>query len=250
MTGGKRSYIGTHRRSRKRNKSSPLVKTSPKTSKPLQKDSDSDCELIQEITEGECSTESGSDNECQSQLLLKTLVGITPPVSTSLTTNMQNPEHSQAAPGFGSEPGETQSIGQPQMINPILFSQSMNVPTPQQQPQLLTYQGPLQHPAMQPMPAMLGLSDQDVIRVAQLVKSMLHDEINQIVELKVSAVITALKTSKLGARGLMTSKLGVRGLRMRSLCSSQNMMTLISIPEECVCVFLVLQNQKMKMLIS
>ena len=184
----------THRRSRKRNKSSPLVQTSPKKSKPPQKDSDTDCELIQEITEGECSTESGSDNECQSQSLLKTPVGIKSPVSTSPTTTMQNPEHSQAAPGSGSEPGETQSIGQPQMINPILFSPSMNVPTPQHQSQLLTYQGPLQHPAMQPMPVMPGLSDQDVIRVAQLVKSMLHDEINQVVELKVSAVTMALQT--------------------------------------------------------
>ncbi|MEW8544979.1 MAG: hypothetical protein AB2693_15750 [Candidatus Thiodiazotropha sp.] len=109
----------------------------------------------------------------------------------------QNPDYSQVAPGSGSDSGDTQtqtqtqSAGQPSMMNPVLFSPSMSMATPQHQQHLLAFPGPVQHP---PMHAMPGLTDQDFIRIAQLVKTMLHDEINQIVDLKVSSATAALQT--------------------------------------------------------
>ena len=50
-----------HRGSRKKNKSSPLVQSSPKKLKPPQTDSNSDLDIIQDITETEGSTDSGSE---------------------------------------------------------------------------------------------------------------------------------------------------------------------------------------------
>lgn len=104
------------RQSRKRNKSSPLVQSSPKKSKPHQADSDTDSELIQEISETECSTESESETESQS-------VPKTPTAAT-----MQNPDfsqdYSQVASGLGpdSQGTPTGNMSQSSMMNPVLFS--------------------------------------------------------------------------------------------------------------------------------
>lgn len=193
----------TRRRNRKRNKSSPLVQSSPKKSKSHQTDSDTDHEPVQDITEAESSTELESDNESQSQSILKTPVSVKPLESTDLNTTMQNLDSSLVIPGSGSNSGETQTqtqnISQAQMMNPVLFSSQMNLPNSQQQPQLLAYQGPLQHPVISTavssaMPAASGLSEQDVIRIAQLVKSMLHEEITQIVQINVTSATAALQT--------------------------------------------------------
>ena len=69
------------------------------------------------------------------------------------------------------------------VMDPNVLHSQMNVgmPVPQQQ---FTFSDPMHHS---------GMSEQDILRVAQLVKSMLHDEIDKIVEVRVATESESLK---------------------------------------------------------
>lgn len=186
-----------HRRSRKRNKSSPLVQSSPKKSKPPQADSNSD--IIQDITEAEGSTDPGSeielDSDTGSQTHLKTPANdlkttFTEP-STMQAVQASDPCPSQPASevDLASQGPIPQNINQPPMISPVIYSSQMSMPNTQQPQQLLAFQSPLPHPA----PCMPGLTEQDLVRVAHLVKSILHEEIDLIVEARVNSATEPLK---------------------------------------------------------
>ena len=188
-----------HRRSRKRNKSSPLVQSSPKKSKPPQADSNSDLDIIQDITEAEGSTDSGSEPELDSDTGSQThLKSPTTDLKTTLTESStmqatQASDHclSQHASGvdLASQGSIPQNINQPPMVSPVIYSSQMSMPNTQQPQQLLAFQSPLPHPA----PCMPGLTEQDLVRVAHLVKSILHEEIDLIVEARVNSATEPLK---------------------------------------------------------
>lgn len=216
----------TRNKSRKRNKSSPLVEASPKKTKQhnspqqVRSELDTDSKSIQKITEGGSSTE--SETEVASQPLLKTpatnstatavsesvaepltvtdtSASVSPvspvsPVSSVNTTpgaTMQSPDHTLSnQPDYstpmnaGDSIQASQSVGQPSFLNPMLFGTPVNIPN---MPNMMAFQGPSQ-------PAMPGLSEQDIIRVAVMVKQMLHQEISEIVTIKVDSATQSLKS--------------------------------------------------------
>ena len=199
----------TRRKARKRNKSSPLVQGSTKKSKNykspqhLQSFSATDCDYVSNIIEAE-----GSESDSQS--LSKTVEprGHTSSNTTSTATVvataiMLSPDHTQQSQSILGAPLEVTAedatiaiqplnISQPAFINPTVLDSPINMST-HQQPQMLTLQGPQTTPYTTMMP---GLSEQDVIRVASMVKQMLHQEIDQIVQIKVDNATQSL-TSEL-----------------------------------------------------
>lgn len=220
----------TRYRSRKRNKSSPLVEASPKKTKqynsPRQEQPELDVNSISinKIAEGDSTSESESDGASQS--LLKTSAtnntaitvsasvaeslantvtstsdsasaSVSPvsSVNTTLSATMLSPYHTQPNQPDYSTPlnaGDSiqdgmqasQNAGHANFMNPMLFGTPVNIPN---MPNMMAFQGPSQ-------PAMSGLSEQDIIRVAVLVKQMLHQEISEIVTIKVDSATLSLKS--------------------------------------------------------
>ena len=212
------------RRSRKRNKSSPLVQTSPKKTKQYRSprfiQSDSGSEIDKKSTTGiiEASSESESEAESEvkfvSQSLLKTPAiteaKLNPDTTSSIpvseadsteanASTMQSPYYSQQTQqtqqsqpdhgtpyNIGDSAQGSQSINQPGFINPMLLGTPMNMSN------MMALHGPPS--AIPAMPAMPGLSEQDVIRIAAMMKQMLQQEITQLVDLKVNSATESLKS--------------------------------------------------------
>ena len=189
--------VNKRTRQRKRNKSSPLVESSPKKTKNLQESNEF------QVLNSESDLETRSQS--QSQLLLQTPANREPtdPVTLPLPPSpsspvtgqsvlhqtMQDPDfvtqdqiHSHNGPGPGPGPVMGQdaygSQSQPAMINPIYGSQFPQQPPPQ----MMGYQ-----------PAAASISEFDMIKIAKLVKSMLRDEISEQVKLKVEDETKSLK---------------------------------------------------------
>ena len=212
------------RKSRKRNKSSPLVQTSPKKTKQYRSprfiQSDSGSEIDKKSTTGiiEASSESESEAESEvkfvSQSLLKTPAiteaKLNPDTTSSIpvseadsteanASTMQSPDYSQQTQqtqqsqpdhgtpyNIGDSAQGSQSINQPGFINPMLLGTPMNMSN------MMALHGPPS--AIPAMPAMPGLSEQDVMRIAAMMKQMLQQEITQLVDLKVNSATEFLKS--------------------------------------------------------
>ena len=218
----------TRYRSRKRNKSSPLVEASPKKTKQYKSPRQEQPELdvnsisINKISEGDSTSESESDGASQS--LLKTSAtyntattvsasvaeslantvtstsasaSVSPvsSVNTTLSATMLSPDHTQpnqhdystplnAGDSIQDSMQASQNAAHANFMNPMLFGTPVNIPN---MPNMMAFQGPSQ-------PAMSGLSEQDIIRVAVLVKQMLHQEISEIVTIKVDSATLSLKS--------------------------------------------------------
>ena len=170
-------------RRRKRNKSSPLVESSPKKTRNLQKSTD---------TQTLCEAESGAEPQSQSLLqtpdnrkaIDPTTVQLPPSPADSqsdISEEMHESElltQSPAHHGPGPAMGQDSYSPHPSMMNPMY-----GIPS-QLQPQMMGFQ-----PAATP-----GLSKQDLLEIAQMVKSMLQDEISEQVKLKVAAATKSLQT--------------------------------------------------------
>ena len=89
--------------------------------------------------------------------------------------------------------GNTQRIHQPQQHH---FTNSKMIGSPMN-PGILAFPG-MQGTCTVPLPP--GLSDQDIIKIAGVIKQLLSDEINHIVSLKVVSATQSLKTEKLRHR--------------------------------------------------
>ena len=180
-------------RRRKRNKSSPLVESSPKKTRNLQKSTD---------TQTLCEAESGAEPQSQSLLQTPDNRKTIDPATVQLPPSPQNPADSQSdisdiseemheselltqSPthhGPGPVMGQDSYSPHPSMMNPMY-----GIPS-QLQPQMMGFQ-PAATPAATP-----GLSKQDLLEIAQMVKSMLQDEISEQVKLKVAAATKSLQT--------------------------------------------------------
>ena len=186
--------VNKRTRQRKRNKSSPLVESSPKKTKNLQ-----DSNEFQAVNSESALEETRSQS--QSKLLLQTPANreATDPVTLPLPPSpsspvsgqsilhqtMQDPDfvtqdqiqsHNGPGPVMGQDAYGSQS--QPAMMNPIYGSQFPQQPPPQ----MMGYQ-----------PAAAPISEFDLIKIAKLVKSMLRDEITEQVKLKVEDETKSLK---------------------------------------------------------
>ena len=175
---------GSKNKRRKRNKSSPFVENSPKTPKSHKSGAVGDAVIS--ISESDRDSQAGpvsdsdleiiSQSQSQSQSLLKTPQNpeILDPATISLPSTPPSPkmegqdfiQHSQGQPDPGPSPGYgTQTL----IMNPMLG--------------MMAYQ----------QPAMPGLSEHDLIRIAQLVKSMLQQEISEQVQTKVDEATKSLQ---------------------------------------------------------
>ena len=175
---------GSKSKRRKRNKSSPLVENSPK--KPKSHKSGAVGDAVISISESDRDSQAGpvsdsdsetiSQSQSQSQSLLETPQNpeILGPATISLPSTPPSPkmegqdliQHSQGQPDPGPSPGyETQTP----IMNPMLG--------------MMAYQ----------QPAMPGLSEHDLIRIAQLVNSMLQQEISEQVQTKVDEATKSLQ---------------------------------------------------------
>ena len=180
-------------RRRKRNKSSPLAESSPKKSKPYTSPQQAGLKLNSK-TYGDSESETSLETLCEVGAASEPEPGPEPesePESIRSIPTMQSPNlpQSQSQSLLGNvEPGPSTNSdafagtqggfnAPPQFINPIMLS------------------GSLVNPGIlglsQPMP---GLSDQDVIRIASLIKQMLQQEIDQIVTIKVDAATATLRS--------------------------------------------------------
>ena len=94
----------------------------------------------------------------------------------------QASDHSPSQPASGvdlaSQGSIPQNINQPSMVSPVIYCSQMSMPNTQQPQQLLAFQSPLPYPA----PCMPGLTEQDLVRVAHLVK--LSAWLNQALKIK------------------------------------------------------------------
>ena len=192
---------GSRRKSRKRNKSSPLVETSPKKPKSqgtgVKTDSTAVAETVHEIA-----SESDTDSVIVSQSLLKTLCDTVDPVTVDLPSTPSTPstpsspkmhesdfsqqsQQSQDQPGLGPGVG---FVPQPPIMNPAL---GLGV-----HPQMVGFSSATPGP---------GLSEFDIIRIAQLVKSMLQQEISDQVQSKVSEVSESLKSELVSTKSDLES---------------------------------------------
>lgn len=169
---------------RKRNKSSPLLQSSPKKNKPLK--THKIC--LAEVTAEETVEPAEHDSLNESLTLLKTPVSIKPSDTNNINTPpgliMQGPEQtlqSEDPSGITSELASTQiPPPSPSMMNPLIFSDQYAMSN-----RMFTqFQQPV-------MPA---LSEHDITRIAHAVKSMLNDEISQLVQAKVSSATASLRT--------------------------------------------------------
>ncbi|MEW8561900.1 MAG: hypothetical protein AB2541_07335 [Candidatus Thiodiazotropha sp.] len=115
------------------------------------------------------------------------------------TSTMQSPDYSQQTQqtqqsqsdhgtphNIGDSTQGSQSINQPGFINPMLLGTPLNMSN------MMALHGPPS--AIPAMPAMPGLSEQDVIRIAAMMKQMLQQEITQLVDLKVNSATESLKS--------------------------------------------------------
>ena len=164
------------RSSRKRNKSSPLV-SSPKKSKHRQSTLEN---RIEELSKSEDCSE--TDTEVDTQIVDK--LNMSNMSSVSAETGSPDLCGSQTMPLSVGVSGAQGNIMTPQpVMDPNVFHSQMNVgmPVPQQ---LLTFPATVHQS---------GMSEQDILRVAQLVKSMLHDEIDKIVEVRVATETESLR---------------------------------------------------------
>lgn len=174
---------GQRSKGRKRNKSSPLLQSSPKKNKSHKTGNTCQAEVTVEEPAGEI--EHDTSNESLS--LLKTPVNSKPLDSTCtdtpLSQTMQDSElilQNVDPSGITSELASTQlPPPPPSMMNPIVFNDQFAMPT-----QMLTQVH---------QPLMPALSDQDIARIAHAVKSMLHDEISQLVQAKVTSATASLR---------------------------------------------------------
>ena len=185
-------------RRRKRNKSSPLVESSPKKTKNYQDFSESS-EF--QVVNSESDLEPESESQSQSLLQTPANRGVIDPATVTLPPSpsspvaaqsilaqqtMQDPDFATPSQSLGFQ-GPGPVMGQdaygPQsqsaMINPMYGSQ---LPT-----QMMGYQ-----------PTTLPISDHDLFKIAKLVseqvKAMLQDEISEQVKLKVEDATKSLKT--------------------------------------------------------
>lgn len=164
------------RSSRKRNKSSPLV-SSPKKSKHRQSTLEN---RIEELSKSEDFSE--TDAEVDTQIAHK--LNISNMSSVSAETDSPDLCASQTMPVTVGVSGAQGHIMTPQpVMDPNVLHSQMNVGMPVSQ-HLLTFPAPVHQS---------GMSEQDILRVAQLVKSMLHDEIDKIVEVRVAKETESLK---------------------------------------------------------
>ena len=164
-------------------KSSPLVENSPK--KPKSHKSGAFGDAVIGISESDRDPQAGpvsdsetiSQSQSQSQSLLKTPQNpeILDPTTISLPSTPPSPkmegrdflQHSQGQPDSGPGPGYGT---QTPIMNPML--------------RMMAYQ----------QSSMPGLSEHDLIRIAQLVKSMLQQEISEQVQTKVDEATKFLQT--------------------------------------------------------
>ena len=170
---------GSKSKRRKRNKSSPLVENSPK--KPKSHKSGAVGDAVISISESDRDSQAGpvsaSDSETTSQSQSQ---------SQSLLKTQQNPEILDPA---------TRTPPSPKMEGQDFIQHSQGQPDPS--PGYGT-QTPIMNPMLRMMayqqPAMPGLSEHDLIRIAQLVKSMLQQEISEQVQTKVDEATKSLQT--------------------------------------------------------
>ena len=176
---------GSKSKRRKRNKSSPLVENSPK--KPKSHKSGAVGDAVISISESDRDSQAGpvsdSDSETTSQSQSQ---------SQSLLKTPQNPEILD--PATISLPSTPPS---PKMEGQDFIQHSQGQPDPCPSPGYGT-QTPIMNPMLGMMayqqPAMPGLSEHDLIRIAQLVKSMLQQEISEQVQTKVDEATKSLQT--------------------------------------------------------
>ena len=187
--------------SRKRNKSSPLVENSPKKTK------QNIYQQLQHEPEGHFSTDSesernpiddsqGSPNQDSKTILHSPDITSTPIISSR--SAMESPDLSQSQSLLGGlvqhepHPGQlhphsnhndTFGPSQPPFLNPMMVQSPMN-------PGLLAYQG-LPPGVMAPAP---GLSEQDIIKIATVIKQLVIDDIKEMVTTKVELATQSLKT--------------------------------------------------------
>ena len=201
--------MSTSNLNRKRNKSSPLIENSPKKTKQYKSPQQLHPEPEENRSfDSETELKTICDTEIslapKSQTLLHTPVNTSTPTISSRPV-MESPEPSQSQSLLGgpgqnepfhqNEPfqgppgpphnldGTIQGINPPHYINPMMIGSPMN-------PGMLAYQG-LPQGAMPPIPS---LSDQDIIRIAAVIKQLLSEEIKQLVSAKVESATQSLKT--------------------------------------------------------
>lgn len=191
---------GGRSRRRKRNKSSPLLESSPKKAKSQGAEPEPNITVIEAVSE--------TDSELESQSLLRTphntadlsdTVDPTDSLTIKLPSTPVSPSTMQDAgpstmqdlgvtqlgqdqSGFGMGAGLMSPVQtQPPIMNPAL---AMGV-----HPQMMSFQ-----------PAPPGLSELDVMRVAQLVKTLLQQEISEQVQIKVTEATQTLVTELAAAK--------------------------------------------------
>ena len=172
---------------RKRNKSSPLIDISPKKHRnysPLQGQPES---------KAGCFSDSDTESEPSICPSLQTMLSPEQSQSQSLLggAGPNEPNEALQGPSQGhplTQDGNMQGIHQPHQphfINPMMIGSPMN-------PGILAFPGMQQGTCAIPPPP--SLSDQDIIKIAGVIKQLLSEEINHIVSLKVDSATQSLKS--------------------------------------------------------
>lgn len=194
------------KKGRKRNKSSPLVQSSPKkTKQPKQsKHHQADPDIESEISDASSDISSLHDSGPVPDPVLETPrssksagSNIASNMASSVQTSDYDPnagvasnlQSTQGGPGT-SQPFDSNPAS---LLNPLLLG-SMSMSDSQLTSQQMF---PIHHPSVPvPMPAqtpLTGLSDQDIMRVALMLKAVLKDEIEQLVKSRVALETEALR---------------------------------------------------------
>ena len=186
---------------RGRNKSSPQITSSPKK----HRQSASVIDSQDDITEHTEHSDSGSDIS----LTLTRTSNMTDPTNQQMATNMAtSTSDSQAGLLPPSTPQQYMNVPSQLAAGPPVIDHSMD-PNMIQSPmnynpqQMLNFGPPMSQPhhiqqmpsmqQMQQMPFCSRLSDDDVLRIAQQMKLVLHEEIKQLVDLHVTSVVEPIR---------------------------------------------------------
>ena len=194
-----------HRRNKKRhrNKSSPQIASSPKKYRQTQIDREAECGEIKELSTSESESESLTDSASSPTMgpgeTAQSSGGATntpyiPDQANAVPNNFQNNAQqmfTNPAPQFLGGPGPAMmdsSMMQPTPMSPMPFGHqhTTNAASPMTQFQQI----PQMSPQMSQYP---GLSDVDIMRIARQLKTMLSEEIQQLVETRVSQAVEPIK---------------------------------------------------------
>lgn len=177
----------TKRRSRKRNKSSPQVLSSPKKYK--QNKSEHTPELEPDTFQEESVDSAVSEPKSDSEITIPMASGTIMDLSTDPNQGQHPLSFVQSTPVSAVTGGfHGQFMGQPPLMDPAVLSSQLHMPNMPSPQQLLTFAAPVQHTSM---------SEQDILKV----KALLREEIDQAVEARVAQETDSLKKELTDIKG-------------------------------------------------